>query len=445
MFALQDDLVPRIVSTVADWYGVLPHSMSEAVRLKPIDQLTPYEALLRSFGYFERVVPAEHAAARSALERAVQQAPGDAEIWAMLSMLYGEEYRFGFNATPDPLGRSLQAARRATAAAPSSHYGHLAMAQALFFRKEFDAFRNAAERAIALNPMDGSEHGVPGPLAGVCRRLGAGLRAGGEGAAAEPASRRVVLGRFLPRRLSQGRLHDRAQPSCSRPTCQGSSFHGRCSQPCTASSESARRRKTACETCWRSSPTSRRSSATSSRSGTRRPGRTADRRTAQGGARCRRRDGLANAATAPARFGRNPGRRGLLGCSAAVHVAGSGSGNNGAGGRVVRRDRHRAVALFLPPSDWSRFDRTLLESDGRPADRRERGRRAIRDGRQPATGGIDTTGGRTAGGREHGRASVGGNVRSAVSCGRCVRVAGRTDAAHRFHRRGSGTAPWCTA
>ena len=156
MFALQDDLVPRIVSTLADWYGVLPHSMSEAVRLKPLDQLTPYEALLRSFGYFERVVPAEHAAARSALERAVQQTPGNAEMWAMLSMLYGEEHRFGFNAAPDPLGRALQAARRAAAAAPSSHYAHLAMAQALFFRQEFDAFRNAAERAIMLNPMDGS-------------------------------------------------------------------------------------------------------------------------------------------------------------------------------------------------------------------------------------------------------------------------------------------------
>jgi serine/threonine-protein kinase len=156
VFALQDDLVPRIVSTVADWYGVLPHSMSEAVRLKPLDQLTPYEALLRSFGYFERIVPAEHAAARSALERAVQQAPGNAEIWAMLSMLYGEEHRFGFNAEPDPLGRALQAARQAVAAAPSSHYAQLAMAQALFFRKDFDAFRNAAERALVLNPMDGS-------------------------------------------------------------------------------------------------------------------------------------------------------------------------------------------------------------------------------------------------------------------------------------------------
>jgi adenylate cyclase len=156
IFELQDDLVPRIVSTVADWYGILPHSMSEAVRSKPIDQLTPYEALLRAFGYFERVTPEEHAAARPILERATVEAPGHAAAWAMLSMLYGEEHRFGFNVEPDPLGRSLRAARRAVEAAPSSHVSHLALAQAHYFRKELDAFRNAAERAVALNPMDGA-------------------------------------------------------------------------------------------------------------------------------------------------------------------------------------------------------------------------------------------------------------------------------------------------
>jgi hypothetical protein len=32
VFELQDDVVPRIVSTVADSHGVLPHSMSEAVQ-----------------------------------------------------------------------------------------------------------------------------------------------------------------------------------------------------------------------------------------------------------------------------------------------------------------------------------------------------------------------------------------------------------------------------
>ena len=156
IFAIQDDLVPRIVSTVADWYGVLTHSMSEAVRQKPLDQLSPYEALLRSFGYYERVTAEEHAAARSALERAVEQAPGNADGWAMLSMMYGEEFRFGFNEKPDAMGRSLQAARRAVEVAPSNHFAHLALAQALFFRKDFGAFRHAAERAIALNPMDGS-------------------------------------------------------------------------------------------------------------------------------------------------------------------------------------------------------------------------------------------------------------------------------------------------
>ena len=53
IFELQDDLVPRIVSTAADHQGVLPHSMSELVRNKNADQLTPHEAVIRTFGYLE--------------------------------------------------------------------------------------------------------------------------------------------------------------------------------------------------------------------------------------------------------------------------------------------------------------------------------------------------------------------------------------------------------
>ena len=61
----KDDLVPRIVSTVADMNGVLPRSMSDAVRSRTPEQLSPYEAVLRSFGYLERVTPEDLAAARS--------------------------------------------------------------------------------------------------------------------------------------------------------------------------------------------------------------------------------------------------------------------------------------------------------------------------------------------------------------------------------------------
>jgi TolB-like protein/Tfp pilus assembly protein PilF len=164
VFEIQDDLVPRIVSTVADGFGVLSYSMSDVVRSKPPDQLSPYEALLRSLGYGYRISPEEHAMARTCLERAVQQAPGYADGWAMLSSLYADEYGFGFNPQPDPLGRALQAARRAVDAAPSNSFAQHALAKTLFFRKEFQAFRSAAEQATALNPMDGAKLAGVGSL-----------------------------------------------------------------------------------------------------------------------------------------------------------------------------------------------------------------------------------------------------------------------------------------
>jgi serine/threonine protein kinase len=154
-FELVDDVVPRIVSTVADTQGILPHSMTEALRSRDPEQLSPYEAVLRSFGHFQRLNAAEHAAARAALERAVQQPPDRGDCWAMLSMLYREEYTHGLNLRPDPIGRALAAARRAVDAAPTNHLAYHALASALFFRQELRAFRTAAERAIALNSMDG--------------------------------------------------------------------------------------------------------------------------------------------------------------------------------------------------------------------------------------------------------------------------------------------------
>ena len=70
----------------------------------------PEEHHQRAFSYFERVLPEEHAIVRGVLERAVDEAAAKAAAWAMLSMVYGEEHRFGFNARPDCLDRALRAA-----------------------------------------------------------------------------------------------------------------------------------------------------------------------------------------------------------------------------------------------------------------------------------------------------------------------------------------------
>jgi TolB-like protein/tetratricopeptide (TPR) repeat protein len=179
VFELQDELVPRIVSTIADMHGILPRSLSEAVRSRDPGELSAYEAVLRSFGYFERITGEELAAARSGLESAVRKAPASGDAWAMLALLCVQDYAQGFNLQADALERGLAAARRAVELSPSNHLSHYGLAQALFFLKELPSFRNEAERAVALNPMDGNTLAFLGELlsySGDCER-GAALAA----------------------------------------------------------------------------------------------------------------------------------------------------------------------------------------------------------------------------------------------------------------------------
>jgi hypothetical protein len=70
-------------------------------------------------------------------------------------MMYREEFTHRFNVRPDPVGYAFAAARRAVEAAPSNHLAYHALASAQYCQREYQAFRNSAERAIALNPMDG--------------------------------------------------------------------------------------------------------------------------------------------------------------------------------------------------------------------------------------------------------------------------------------------------
>ena len=136
------------------------------LRKRDPEELTAYETVLRSFGYVARLTADEHALVRDCIERALAREPDSADLLAMASFVYAEEHKHGFNVRPGSLERALDRAQQAVAAAPTSHLGYHVLAQAHFFRREFDAFRNAAERAIALNPMDGCTIAFMGILMG---------------------------------------------------------------------------------------------------------------------------------------------------------------------------------------------------------------------------------------------------------------------------------------
>jgi TolB-like protein len=160
IFAIQDELIARIVSTCGDRFGVLARSISDTVRGREPGQLSPYEALMRGFGYHHRLTEAEHAQARAALEQAVERAPANADCWAMLSWIYTHEHAHGFNTRPGSLERALAAARRAVDIAPSNPLAQQALAVVLFFRRETAGCLSAAERAMTLNPLDGSNEAM---------------------------------------------------------------------------------------------------------------------------------------------------------------------------------------------------------------------------------------------------------------------------------------------
>ena len=65
---------------------------------------------------------------------------------------------------PDSLATGVAAARRAVEAGPANHLAYFSLAQALFFQKDFPSFRNAVDRAVALNPMDGTSLAFLGEL-----------------------------------------------------------------------------------------------------------------------------------------------------------------------------------------------------------------------------------------------------------------------------------------
>lgn len=156
VFELQDKLAARIVSTVADVHGILPTLMGERLRKRPVEGLTPYQALVRSFNYFHLVTPSEWRTTLDGVEAALAKAPDYATLRAMRALLLVQGYAQGFDKAEATLDLGTSEARRAVEAGPSDHLAWFALAQALFFKKEFESFPNAVRRSLALNPLDGN-------------------------------------------------------------------------------------------------------------------------------------------------------------------------------------------------------------------------------------------------------------------------------------------------
>ena len=154
VFQMQDDIASRIVATVADANGVMLRSMAATLRQRPIAAHTVSDLVIRFHGFLEHFDPAEHGQLRDGLIAALQDDPNHADGWACLSSLIEHEYSHGLNPLPDSLKRARETAERSIAANPVCQEGWRGMASAAFFARDAAGVRIAAERAIAINPLN---------------------------------------------------------------------------------------------------------------------------------------------------------------------------------------------------------------------------------------------------------------------------------------------------
>ena len=153
-FETLDDVTDRIVATVADGHGALVRSMATATRGKPLEEASASQLVSRWFTYVLQLKAEEHARLRAAFERVLDREPNHADAWACLSNLYCWEYVHRLNPLEKPMERALEAAWRAVTIDPACQLGWQQLAEAHFFAKDYTAFGDAAERAMALNPRN---------------------------------------------------------------------------------------------------------------------------------------------------------------------------------------------------------------------------------------------------------------------------------------------------
>lgn len=157
LLAIQNDVAQKVATAIAQPYGIIFQADGLRTGTKAPDNLDAYACSLRFYGYRTALSAENHRAVRGCLEQAAAANPGYATAWAMLSILYLDEDRFGFNpkpGSPTAIQRSTDAARRAIRLDPANVRALQALMMALFFTQQPAEALEVGERAVAMNPND---------------------------------------------------------------------------------------------------------------------------------------------------------------------------------------------------------------------------------------------------------------------------------------------------
>jgi adenylate cyclase len=149
IFALQDDIVQKIVTTLK-----LQLTLQEQgwVVHKTTDNLEAYDTFLRAYEYCCRFTKDSNAKGRQLYEKALALDPMYAEAYAGLGVTYLLDWIFQWSQDPQTLQHALELAQKAIAIDDSVPRAHWILGAVYLWMKQYDQAITATEQAIALDP-----------------------------------------------------------------------------------------------------------------------------------------------------------------------------------------------------------------------------------------------------------------------------------------------------
>jgi transcriptional regulator with AAA-type ATPase domain/TolB-like protein/Flp pilus assembly protein TadD len=151
LFALQDQIASKVVSTIAP--HVREAELRRALRKRP-DSMEAYDCMLRALAQIYRLKPDDFAEARIWLEKAIALDPGYAAPYALLAIWHS--IRFGQGWSSDPAADQAEVMRLASAAVERDSFDAMALALCGHAKSvllhEFDEAISLFDRALAASP-----------------------------------------------------------------------------------------------------------------------------------------------------------------------------------------------------------------------------------------------------------------------------------------------------